>query len=450
MIETVVDCILFLLPFAYFLWRWGRSNAGIPDALLGFYVYPLILLTMLSAEGYSLPNFSISMKTANLLRVGIHGLFACWFISKALKSRTRLRAVPGITPALVAVALMFLSALSFGSGRDALLRVALLFILVLNTFILIPSVAGDEENTYYGELTRGSILLASYLVVLSIITFTLHGNYPDWSLRLGRPLNPNFLAFLLVFAFISAAFVKRNLVVLGLLLIALISTGSRLPLTFAVVWLLVQGIKRAASWRYVSLALLISFTAGYLYWVQTREIESDQEGIFERSDISSGRLLLWIEAMDSIKTSPLWGGGDRTYIESVDVEESTRVHNMLLENSLSYGIPASLAAFAVYLVMAFTAYRAWQHRQLLPKDLGFAPMWLYFLAFQLGTTFVETSNWTNLGDGGNILLFLFVGPGLANAKAVLATRKKAQGLRLQTLENRGLGIKQNLPHTKAL
>ncbi len=453
MIETGADCILLLFPFAYFLWRWGRSKAEIPNALLGFYVYPLILLTMLSAEGYSLPNFSISLKTANLLRAGIHGLFAWWFIRMALKSRTRLRAVPGTIPALVAVGLMFLSAMFLGSGQDALLRIALLLILVLNIFILIPTVAGEDQNIYYRELTRGSIFLALYLAGLSTIVIGLHGNFPEGILRLGRPINPNFLAFLLVFAFALAVFVNRNLAVIGGLLIALIATGSRLCLTFAVVWLLLQGIKKASVRRRAGLLLIASFSIGFLYWIQTEEITWNKVGIFERSDIWSGRVPLWMEAMDMIQTSPLWGRGDRTYLETVfapEEEEYSRPHNILLESSMSYGIPASLAAFAVYLVMVFSAYRAWQHRQLLPNVFDLAPLWLYFSAFQLVVSILQTTTWLNLGDGGNILSFLFVGPGLANAKVALAARKKAHSLQLRMLGNHSPGMKENFPRTKAL
>jgi O-antigen ligase len=444
MIETAVDYILFLFPFGYFLWRWGRSNAEISNVLLGCYVYPLILLTMLSGEGFALSNFSISMETANLLRAGIHVLFACWFIRKAVRSRTGLKAVPGTIPAAVALVLMLLSAIFSGSGSSALLRIALLLILAFNIFVLIPTVAGDNQKSYYKELTRGSIFLALYLAGLSTIVIGLHGNFPEWSLRLGRPLNPGVLAVLVVFAFIPALFVNRNLAVIGGLFVTLIATGSRFPLAFAVVWLLVLGIKRATVWRRVGLALLVCSSIGYVYWVQSGEISSNEQGIFERSDVLSGRVLLWIETIDSIKTSPFWGRGDRTYLENVytgEEQEDIRPHNMLLENSMSYGIPASLAAFAVYLVMAFSAYRAWRHRQLLPNVLEFAPMWLYFSVVQLGATMVETTSWLNLGDGGSILLFLFVGPGLANAKAVLAPQKKVKSPQLRMPAGHSIGIK---------
>jgi O-antigen ligase len=452
MIEAAANCVLFFLPFGYFLWRRGGSKVGISNALLGYYVYPLTLLTMLSGEGFALSNFSISLKTANLLRAGTHVLFACWLIRMALKSRARFRVVPGIIPALVAVALMFLSAFFLGTGLDALLRIALLLILVFNIFILIPTVVGDEQKSYYRELTQGSVFLALYLAGLSTIVIGLHGNFPDWSLRLGRPLNPGVLAVLLVFAFIPALFVNRNLIVIGGLFVALIATGSRFPLAFAVVWLIVEGIKRATVGRRVGLALLACLSIGYVYWVQSGEISSNEQGIFERSDIWSGRMLLWIDVLDSIKTSPLWGQGDRAYLENIYTEEQDyiRPHNMLLENSMSYGIPAALAAFAVYLVMGFSAYRAWKHRQLHPGVLDLAPMWLYFSAVQLGATMVETTSWLNLGDGGSVLLFLFVGPGLANAKAALATQKNTHGPQIRMLGSHGRGAKENFPSAKAL
>src|SRR5215831_19869941 len=142
MIETVADLILFLFPAGYFLRRWRSSKAGISNVLLGGYVYPLVLLTMISAEGYSLPNFSISMQTANLLRAGIHCLFAVWFIRRALRARSRFSVVPGAISALIAIALMFASAIFMGSGKDALLRIGLLIIMVFNVFVLVPTIAG--------------------------------------------------------------------------------------------------------------------------------------------------------------------------------------------------------------------------------------------------------------------------------------------------------------------
>jgi len=61
-------------------------------------------------------------------------------------------------------------------------------------------------------------------------------------------------------------------------------------------------------------------------------------------------------------------------------------------------------------------------------------MWLYFLAVQLAGTMVETTTWLNLGDGGSILLFLFVGPGLANARAAITARRKKNEPRAATHE----------------
>ena len=436
MVSKAAYFILFLLPLGYFLWPRRGSRASLPNILLGCYVYPLILLTMVSGEGFSLPDFSISLESANVLRAVVHGALACWLIRRALKSRTRFIAAPGTILAFIAIALMFFSAFFLGSVRDAFLRIDLLLVLSLNVFVLIPTIADQDQKTYTLELARGCIFLAFYLAGLSATIFALQGNYAEWALRLGRPLNPNSLAFLLLFGFVSAVFLNRNLVAVLALLIALIATGSRLPLAFALFWLLIQCIKKSSAWRRVALVLIACCSLGFVYWVQTNEIAWDGEGIFERSDVWSGRVQLWIEAVDSIGSSPVWGRGDRFYVEGTDVDEPMRAHNMLLENSVSYGVPASLAAFLVYVILVVVAYRTWKHRNILPQVSELAPIWLFFLAFELGTTFVETSIWTNLGDGGNILFFLFVGPGLANANAALAASKKSRLLQLELLRSR--------------
>jgi O-antigen ligase len=270
-------------------------------------------------------------------------------------------------------------------------------------------------------------------VGLSAMTVLLYGNYPEWSQRFGRPLNPNFLSFLLVVAFISAAFINRSVLVLGGLLIALIATGSRLPLLFALVWLLVQSLNKAATRRRVALLSLAFVGIGFVYRIQADDVPWDWQ-IFERSDVWAGRMLPWIEAIESVGRSPFWGQGDRAYMDVADTDDPLRTHNMLLENSVSYGIPASIAAFLVYIAIAKTAYRAWRSHKTLPDGFSFAPMWMYLVAFELGTTLVETSIWTNLGDGGNVLFFLFIGPGLANARVALSAlqkNKQPSGLNLQ-------------------
>jgi O-antigen ligase len=442
-IKPFAYAMLFLFPLGYFSWRWLRSSAEIPNMLLGFYAYPLFLLTMLSAEGFSLPTFSISMTTANSLRALVHGLVACFSIRMALKHSTGWKIVPGTILALLTVMLMVFSAIFMRSGMDAFLRIALLLILLINFFILIPTTVGDEQ-TYFKELTRGSIFLAFYVAGLSTVVILLHGNYPEWTLRLGRPLNPSVLAELLALALIPAIFFKRSLIVVGGLFFALVATGSRFPLVFALVWLLVQRIKQVSVRRaVVGLALIICVSVGYVFWIQTKDLE-DEGGILTRSDISSGRVLFWVDALDSIQSSPFWGRGDRVYLENTYTEEGEdiRPHNMLLENSMSYGIPAAFAAFAVYLVMGICAYRGWQNRTLSPQILNSAQLWLYLIAFQLGATMVETSSWLNLGDGGNVLLFLFISPGLARADAFLTSqrhtlfrRRRARGnLRAQIRE----------------
>jgi O-antigen ligase len=257
-----------------------------------------------------------------------------------------------------------------------------------------------------------------------VYSIARYGFWPIWSLRLGRPLNANLLAYLVTLAIGASFLIRTSEWIRIALIILVVFPDSRLNIATglliyagATVYLM-QSAGRVIVRTTILLSIGLAIAAAY---VSTVEDLATTISPFARSDVTSGRTGLWIQALTKIEDSPLLGTGDRVFLEnrSLAQEETVRAHDFLLETAMSYGVPAAVTAMAVYLILGVFSFlntgggsgRRRRHRA------GAVAI----IATVIPNTLFATVAWTNLADGTAVLLFLVLVP-LASSPITASAR----------------------------
>lgn len=408
------EWVFIVLPIAFFCWKAFRSRYSLAYLVVGLYVYPFYALTALSSGGFAIPGLQLSLDTVNALRVGVHGLFFMTLCTRLLLSRSGIRVPRAFVWASIAIMGMLVSLLVNGSPTSALVRVLGNCMMLVNLFLLVPSLA--KPDNYFQLLSKASVLLAFYLSSLSAYTIWQYGFWPEWSLRLGRPWNPGVLSNLLAIAFLVSFVANISSFLQSLLLILIFLAAARTDIAIVLLFymhVVLTGKRPRLAMLGLLVALILVMTVVYTQFLL--DFPSNWQP-FARGGLLSGREVAWRQGIDILATSPWFGIGDRAYIERLSgtIEGPQRVHNMLLEMAMSYGLPISLVAFMVYVSIARRIYKLWRAKRVFPSMqttvcLGLVALTLAHISF-------GGAYWTNLGDGTATLMLAFIVPMAAYAK----------------------------------
>lgn len=351
-----------------------------------------------------MPGVELHVETATILRAVLHGVVFFVLGISLLAKRSTLRPMPAFFWGILSVMAMLVSVLVNAGDFTSVARVLLNVVMLVNIFVLFASLARDEGQIK--TLAWCSVFIALSLSAISAYVILQHGFFPEWSLRLGRPLNPSVLSFAISTALISSFLLPLRGFVRLLLMMVLLLSASRLDvflgLAFAIYFVLSDRKLRVKS---LSVLLLFAALVGVLYAEFLAEVPEAMLP-FSRSSLLSGRRDLWARGIDEVKLSPWFGVGDRAYVARLGGPlewDAQRVHNMPLEIAMSYGIPASILVGMVYLSLARGIFRLRRLRIMSSKR--YRTIGLGFLSLIVGHTMFGTSYWTNLGDG-TILMIL--------------------------------------------
>ncbi len=401
---------MFALPLL-FAWRALTLRNPVAHIVVGLYAYLFYAITIVSSK-YSIPGLVIPIDVANYFRMAVHLFVFFVLLVVFLLTRPALRIPRFIKWGGATLVGMLFSAFENGAEPAAIARIAATGVMLVNLLILIPNLA-IREKEYFLEVRKGCILIAVYLSVFSVYTLLLYGAFPEWRIRLGRPLNPGILSYLIATATAASFLTDTRIYVRAVLGIAVLAAASRadaalvLGIYFIVaVWRGEWGVK--VLWATLALATTILV----LLSAMPNETESFYRLLFVRDDFYSGRLEIWTTGVDNVMESPWLGKGDRTYVGrfdpkgAIDEETALRSHNMFLELAMSYGIPVAILAFSLYFSIAAATSRL----RNTPGGGTYAFVGLAMVSLALGHSMVDTSFWTNLGDGTNVLILSISGP----------------------------------------
>ena len=413
------------MPFVFFSYQCLVGKAPLSSFMVGFYVYPLLILSSLTLEGLTIPGLQISESSANVVRLGIHGAVFIVLALAVLRKYGKLKTPYSFIWASFALTGMLVSLLVNQSDADAMARVLLTWLMMFNIFVLLPSVVSSE--TYYTVLARYAVGIALYCGLFSAYTIWQHGFYPAWSIRLGRPWNPNVLSYLIVTGLVVSFLANvRGWMRFGLLVMLLL-LASRLDAFLGIVLFLYMGL-RDSRWRLATVvSLSFVFIAGITVFIQLMAVLPYNELPFTRTRILSGRDEIWTRGLEQVTRSPWFGIGDRAYVKinpaEVGVSEM-RVHNMPLEMAMSYGLPVSILSMMVYVFIGRGIYLLSRKRG---DPFNLSTIGLALVGLIFSHALFTTAFWTNLGDGSIILSMIFIVPMSAYGEYFKKGSSKATG-----------------------
>jgi O-antigen ligase len=384
--------------------------------ILVAYIYSMLVFTSVSTLGFSTPDATLPMDETNYLRAATHFVvffvLLYYFLVRSKPTSLSREAVL----AYAALSGMLLSVIVNLSSPANILRIVINSCMVTSLFVFLPTLIKPES--YFPTLSKIASWTAISFGCISAYAIYFFGPYPEWSTRLGRPLNSGVLSYVFAIALIGSILMKGNLITRAVLVLGLILTGSRLDLliTLAYVFYVILRKKRE------HLGIVVIVAACFIGTVSFFDLYLDDpavEQLFHRGeDQTSGRLEMWDQSLEGVLQAPWIGQGGRFFFEekltTLD-KEFVRTHNMFLENALSYGIPASLLSVAVVLSMIPRLFRT---RSLIlgaSDQLGLDyARGVYLLVF--GHLLFDTSSWNNLGDAPTMLSFSIILPAIGRIR----------------------------------
>lgn len=407
-----MDAVVFLAPLVVFAYLARESPMGLPYLLTG-YAYGLLAIAGVAGE-FAPPGARIGPGVAAAARAGLLAALVGYLAMLMVRARLRSRRSAAAGWVAATIVAMLVSAWANPQTSEAISRALLTSVMAVGFFGLLPALANRPYRcgrsdcgrfVYYQALAHGAFVLAVAVALLSAYTQLRYGTFSVGALRLGIPWSPGLLGYTATLALaLSVLQHKRPWYVTPVLLTITVASASRMALASAavvLVWEAVvtrRGSKEQAK-RLVAL-LAVGLVAGAIYTQQVEERLEIRVSPYERSAFDSGRAALWPRMQAAIAQRPWVGHGEQFTV--VDPDDDSRAHNLALEIAASYGIPAALFAYLVYLAWGLALWRA-------PHGMERAAL-LALLAVAVARTLVTTSSWLNLADGTNVVFLAAVIP----------------------------------------
>jgi hypothetical protein len=401
------DIILFALPLVAFARLAKRQRYGFPYFIAAAYVYPLLAITAMNNEG-ALPGATMGDGIATPLRAAIHPVIGALLLAIVIMRGGRLRVIGAFIAAYMTICWMLVSTWINGGDAASVERPMLNLLFVANTLLLVPAVVGKNREEFIEGIARSAVFLSLFFAIVSIFAIVRYGFWPVWSPRLGRPLNPNVLAYLTTAALCASYLYASSQFTRILLLVIVFLTASRInvALGFSIYGVGLFTQSGRAGRRLVAIAgVVVSVGVAAVVYVDSLQTSPSTATLFARSGLTSGRSELWRESAANIAKAPIFGSGDRTLLSTVsDGNEDIRVHNMSLELAMSYGVPAAFLALGLYGMVVFDTVRT--ARRLGIRRKAFLVAGVGLIADSLANGMFATSSWMNLADGSAVLFLL--------------------------------------------
>jgi hypothetical protein len=388
---------LYLIPLVMALMALRRPRELTGALIVLTYVFPLILLTMLSSPGYALPGAEISEETANVARAALH-LSQFGFLTLLAAAGGGPLLVPRYLGLVAAVSVLGMAGsvlvtrgLALQTAGDGLARALLLAIQAANVFLLIPHAASASGSAFFSGFARAFVNMALGILVVAVISFVVVGPYPEWAVRVGRPLNPRVLAEVLVLGLFLTQMSVGTRSSRAVFAFGILATGSRLSIAILSLYV---GC-RLWTRRDVGSGLAYILTSPLSY-------------LLARTSILAARWEIWRAGLRLLGPNWLWGTGERFVVaDPSGVFGVLRMHNSILESLLSHGIIFATAVLTVYLLLASRMYlRAVSRTDPDASRLFAAGRWI--IATAIVETLFGTAVWTNLGDGISVAWMSFL------------------------------------------
>lgn len=287
-------------------------------------------------------------------------------------------------------------------GFEAILRLIPICIHTLNIIILFPRLMAQFQDVspFVDSLARAYVNICAGLTVLALL-FWVSGKNP--TLRLGYPLAAGVFAYYIILAWLVTATVYPNTALNILFSIAVVASGSRTSAGLLGIFFLVFAIQHSRR----TLVILVLAIIGVLIWY-ARDPDLLRPFLVERTEVTSGRGLIWKKAFVMMQRSPVLGYGEPQQVdvsefltEKVQEEEGEiGTHNAFIDASLTYGAP-----YAIFLYVVWITY-FWPRRDprmtLDPRRRQFYRLQVGLMVAVAVKSMVTNTFWINMGDAATL------------------------------------------------
>ena len=378
-----------LIPIIFLIF--SKNKAAYICALYVGYVY--FAITSITGPDSSQIGFQVSATLGNIIRASLHIGFLLFSVLALFRNKIFIAYQWPLFLCLLYLCAVIMSVgLSGNMDSNELLRLPLLFVMLLNLFIFIPSILQAIEGKEI--FNKYLIHLICFIGLFCVISYLYIGNSESWNFRLGIPLNPRVLSEILVLGLILLIIVaepRRSLQKYALIIsfvLLIIWTGSRLAIIFSLLAafaFLMYGSRFVGRiFGALVLAILLGVMAAHI------DLISAFMRVSEEGAVTSGRVDMWT---DVIKSDLQFFGQGKKYINFNQKDEEIRLHNGFLETLMSYGVLAMIVSVLIYGWIVFRASLNFL------KFPGYRALGTFFLAiYLLLEAFFGTAFLFNLGD----------------------------------------------------
>jgi len=376
-------------------------------------IYPLVLIVCLASPGPSLPGAQMSPDLAPYAMGCVHivALIVGLVVCRGELYRHR----PAIVVSCVLTALGMGASLTvhgFG-GPSPLFRLMVLLVQMANLFLVFPALARRDGPAFLVGYAKAVSSMAIGIGLIGLYGWTVHGPFPDYYARLGRPLEARSMGAVLFCGFVCSALLSPgalNTTRTALLAAGVAATGTRSSLIPMALFLALQALRQRRFLQVLAIGapatmvgVLLSRMPGLHY--------------LARRTLTSGRVLRWAIALSDVLDNWVLGIGAPYRVPDPLIPGIThRPHNAIIESVASYGIVYAIGVYGLYVALLSAVWHAPAPRRglALPRAVRLA-RWLVVAA--MIESCVGTSMWTNLGDGFTISVVIFASIVSATADA---------------------------------
>jgi hypothetical protein len=281
--------------------------------------------------------------------------------------------------------------------------------------LLVPSFYNRNEKNSIISLCKNNFIYMA-VVLICVSGYWWFAGLSE-SNRFGEPFSPGVFGtyMLIALLIITEANKKKYLMVLFFIFIVL--SQSRANLLGVVLCMAIFSLN---SYRRFAKLFLIGCCVIFLLAVF---IAQGWQPAFvkSRTDISSGRFMIWSKILQDIKSNPILGYGLPPQVSKVDAKGNERIvgaHNSFLDLAYTYGLVFSILAYLIIFILigeAVHQYGGIRH-----------PLGRFLLAlfvFLLFKSLVTNTFWTNMADAASIFIVYILCLSVPKRSCHLSSRK---------------------------
>ena len=370
-------------------------------------IAPLVVLNLLSGAEAAPPELMIAVRGA--LHLWLFVLLLVVLLLRDSKGlRNALPASETVFRILITAVVASLAALSIALNDVSLSTVSRFVVVVVfsaNLLIIYPFVVSTVRDFREILVPLQQLFIAICWAILAVaLVYYLTGTSPYY--RLGYPLIPGVFAYYMTIGFLMSITTSRSHLTAAVFLIAIVISGSRSMLLFALASLLLLSAGRGKRMRYV---VVLGLLAAGLFLLVPNATDFLRPYMIERDDLTSNRLLIWAEALNSATQSLLFGYGTPQVFDPLGTGKSLAAHNSFLDMTLTYGIIYAAFGYLVWLTVFLPRRRRYTSTRVMPQNSDdIQALRISLFALVTFKSLVSNTFWTNMGDAATLAALLIL------------------------------------------